>query len=480
MADFDSSTLFYDVFRSGARIVLSGPPLLNLHASLGSASYYDDRQRRLKAHLGDMDRTQRSFLDSPDGSSFITISAREFTASTTVGPDLQAVFDGLNVLFTKSKNNSLVWIRDWAEFHVKHHGVDGVLIYDNGSTTYAPADILEFVGSIEGLKTLVVVDWPFKFGPQGGGWDGLVDAPWDSDFCEYGIMEHARWRFLLSAKAVINADIDELVLTEDQGSVLDVLAGSSAPVVRYLGRWIENTAEISDRLPRFTDFSTYDVSRNNSTPKWVARPADVPEASQWKTHEIKDAETCVSSAVMHRHFMAINSDWKRSRTGVRAISPANQRTDEVLVEALKKSLAADAPAVNANPGHDRPAQVIPHRTLEAIRDTLEKSQALDLNPVKIWFYSSRCLVLDMEWSGQKVAVDVVMSNDDLVVKLHARTPAGFSVVERVVAQTGCPLRSGKYTVGRFPLCADLTVTGSALLRVLKNLHERCQSPADNA
>lgn len=422
-----------------------------------------------------MDRTQRSFLDSPHGSSFITISAEEFTASTTVGTDLSGLFDGLNVLFTKSKNNPLIWIRDWAEFHVRRHGIDGILIYDNGSTIYTPADILDTVGSIDGLKTLVVVDWPFKFGPQGGSWDGLMNAPWDSDFCEYGIMEHARWRFLLAANAVVNADIDELVLTDHPRTVLDVLAESSAPVVRFLGRWIENTATISDRLPRFGDFNTYDVSRNSSTPKWVARPADVPEASQWKTHEIRGADTTDSSAVMHRHFMAINSDWKRERTGVRAISTSNQRIDEVLAEALNRYPPADMSEVNAGLAENRPAEVIPHQTLGSIRQTLQQNQMLELHPAKIWFYSARCLVLDMEWSGQKIAVDVVLSDDDLIIKLHARTPNGLAVIEGIVAQTGCPLRSGKYRVGRIPLDADLNVTGTELLQVLENLYQRGQS-----
>ena len=69
---------------------------------------------------------------------------------------------GLNVLFTKSKDNHLSWIYDWAKFHVKHHGVTGLLIYDNGSTSYSPEDVMDSVGSIDGLESVVVVRWPFS------------------------------------------------------------------------------------------------------------------------------------------------------------------------------------------------------------------------------------------------------------------------------------------------------------------------------
>src|SRR6478672_3975444 len=126
--EFDSTTLFYDVFQSDDRIVLSGPPLLNLKEALDRAEFTDDSGRVLPAHLEDMDRTQRSFLPSPQGSTFISILSDEFSISTSVGPDLREVFAGLNVLFTKSKDNHLIWIRDWAEFHVKHHGITGLLI----------------------------------------------------------------------------------------------------------------------------------------------------------------------------------------------------------------------------------------------------------------------------------------------------------------------------------------------------------------
>jgi hypothetical protein len=477
--EFDSTTLFYDVFQSDDRIVLSGPPLLNLKAALDRAEFTDDSGRVLPAHLEDMDRTQRSFLQSPQGSTFISILSDEFSISTSVGPDLREVFAGLNVLFTKSKDNHLIWIRDWAEFHVKHHGITGLLIYDNGSTAYSPEEVLQTVGSVDGLTSVVVVRWPFKFGPQGGGWDGLNDAPWDSDFCEYGIMEHARWRFLPSAKAVINADVDELVLANDRKSVFDVLDSSSAPVLRYPGRWIEKTSAVPGRVPRHSDFSTYDISRGNATAKWAARPADIPEVAQWKTHGVPGADTTETTDVMHRHFMAISSDWKRSRTGTRKFTPSNQRTDQALVDAVRHAFDLDSAEVDGPVAAESPMLVVPHKTLVALQGILEQDKTLGLHATKLWFYSTRCLVLDMEWSRRRVAIDMVLTDDDIVVKLHARDAVGQKLLERVVSQTGCLFRSGKYIVARVRLEAVPSATASALLRIINNLYVRGQEPDDN-
>ena len=50
----------------------------------------------------------------------------------------------------------------------------------------------------------------------------------------------------------------------------------------------------------------------------------------------------------------------------------------------------------------------------------------------------------MEWSERKIAVDMVLTDDDIVLKLHAREPDGQELLKRVVAQTGCAFRAGKY------------------------------------
>ena len=105
----------------------------------------------------------------------------------------------------------------------------------------------------------------------------------------------------------------------------------------------------------------------------AARPGDIPESAQWKTHEVTNAETTESSDVMHRHFMAINSDWKRSRTGARQIDAGVHRTDEALVDAMNQALDLSTLEVDGFSAGDGPLTVVPHRTLAAVSMMLEQS-----------------------------------------------------------------------------------------------------------
>lgn len=102
-----------------------------------------------------------------------------------------------------------------------------------------------------------------------------------------------------------------------------------------------------------------------------------------------------------------------------------------------------------------------------------------LQASRLWFFTPRCLVLDMEWSSQRVAVDMVLTDDeDILVKLHARSEDGNALLQRVTARTGCIQKSGKYPIARVPLSAGADATGQALLGVLHNLRGRSLAPWD--
>src|SRR5699024_387804 len=157
------------------------------------------------------------------------------------------------VLFSKSKNNDLQWISDWVQYYVSNHGVDAVLLYDNGSTEYSTAEVLEAI-TVKGVDVATVVSWPFKFGPQGGKWNGPTAAPWDSDFCEYGIIEHARHKYLSDCATLIAHDIDELLVVEDNRSLSEHLAQTKSDYLKYSGIWVEDVRESLASAPTFKDY----------------------------------------------------------------------------------------------------------------------------------------------------------------------------------------------------------------------------------
>ncbi|WP_222127588.1 glycosyltransferase family 92 protein, partial [Brevibacterium casei] len=189
-----------------------------------------------------------------------------------------------------------------------------MVIYDNNSTDYSLEDLSNAVAA-GGADVSVVVDWPFKFGPQGGKWNGPVERPWDSDFCEYGINEHARWKYLSESKFVIAHDIDELLLVNQNTPILDVATSYPADYLSYSGAWVEDTPRSDSTVPRFRDFYYTDPHAHPTTRKWSALTSRIADATQWKTHSIGGASHAKTPEITHRHFKGITTNWKWSRSG---------------------------------------------------------------------------------------------------------------------------------------------------------------------
>jgi hypothetical protein len=68
-------------------------------------------------------------------------------------------------MFTMNKDNDLEWIEIWAAWHCEVHGVDAIIIFDNGSKRYGIVDIADALTGVAGLKTIGLVSWPFLYGP---------------------------------------------------------------------------------------------------------------------------------------------------------------------------------------------------------------------------------------------------------------------------------------------------------------------------
>jgi len=119
--------------------------------------------------------------------------------------------------------------------------------------------------------------------PEGG--DQVI---WDSDYAEYGVLEHARHRFLSTARAVVSLDIDELVLTKDGSSIFDIVQRSDTGHVRFDGRWIENatSTEPDPARRRHKHYFYYDEDEPLAQHKWAVVPARCPTAAQWRIHDV--------------------------------------------------------------------------------------------------------------------------------------------------------------------------------------------------
>lgn len=339
---FDYKTLFYDIFESGDRIRFSGPPLRNLEPIFQIARYTTfGRSRTDVPEFRQAWKTQNSSFASgarkngPAATRQIAIEAGQLEIVTDIQTDDNYIFDNKKVLFTLSKNNDLTWIRDWAKFYSSIHGVNAILFYDNGSDAYKSEEILDVLSRIDGIDTAVVVNWPFKYGPG-----GTTGTNWDSDYCQYSAIEHARWRFLQRAAGALNNDIDELVVSNDGRSVFDWLAESKSGAIAYAGRWILNVGN-GDGTPLHSDFRYSNPSVPACTKKWCVDPRRMPQDVQWNVHSFGSGFSADSpEGISHRHFVGINSNWKRNRTTAEVFDPAIHELDKPLSAAFDRVFGA--------------------------------------------------------------------------------------------------------------------------------------------
>ena len=212
--------------------MLLGPPLCNLAPLLrrDSVRSLPDNAVRAFRHRR-LDRQMQIVVDAPAGCAALALDLGGHRTEIAVRPNMAERFAGRRVLLTKTRNNDPAWVRDWAAFNVRFHGADALLLYDNLSDPAVTEAVNVELGKVVGLDVVEVVSWPFKFGPQG------LDAKrfWDSDFCELGALEHARWRFLGTARSVQTGDVDELVLSKTGRSVFIAAETDPFGVVRYRG-----------------------------------------------------------------------------------------------------------------------------------------------------------------------------------------------------------------------------------------------------
>lgn len=347
--EFDDDTLVFDAVAAGPeRIVLLAPALLNLAAPLRDTEFSTAGVRR-PARIRQMDRHAQVWIDVPRGTTTIRGAGPLGEFEVEVADDGADLFRGRRVIFTMSKNNPIEWILDWVRFNRDVHGADAVLIYDNASDRYDSDTLSAALQTVDGIAASAVVEWPFKYGPQG------LDSWrfWDSDFCQLGAWEHARWRFLRDACSVMNSDIDELVLSRDGRSVFAAAERSAFGLVRYFGRWVIGaqgyTREVSAAsLLRHRDFDLlmppdYRRSRlvlrrdmNRCFSKWTIVPRRCPENAQWGVHKLHGWwPTHLSDPnFSFRHFREIANNWKYRRDDRPSYDPAIHRRDGALVEAF--------------------------------------------------------------------------------------------------------------------------------------------------
>ncbi|SFU03663.1 hypothetical protein SAMN05660657_04966 [Geodermatophilus amargosae] len=338
---FDATTVFYDAIALGSwpsgQLVLVGPPLRNLEATV-TTGRIDGRPLGTRiTRFHHRDRCCDIWLAAPR---VRTVTVAFDFGATQLRPSRAELrrYAGRRVLYTLSKDNDPAWVVDWARFHLVNHGADAVLLYDNGSTRYSPRHLLQTLrAALPGLP-VDVVSWPFPYGP--GGFSST--SGWDSDFCQAGAFQDARFRFLGRAASVLNTDVDELVISASGRSVFQAAEQDAAGCVAFAGDWIGAATGRRGHpgAARHGDFVHRDAAQLERCPlKWCVVPARTGLEYNWSTHHVRmpGFTAAITDEFGYRHFRAISTDWKYPRSAPMALDPALHRVDRPLEAALDRA-----------------------------------------------------------------------------------------------------------------------------------------------
>lgn len=352
---FDWKTLFYDVYRAGPDVVLQGPPLFNLFEHLRESDLFEGAFRRLFPRARHFGQKKRGEIWLRTDADRIAFSGPLGSFDLEVQPEEHHRFAGRRVLLTQSKDNEIRWIIDWARFHRELHGADALLLYDNASTCYDSGELrCRLAEALPGMA-IEVLDWPYIFGPQAGpGWAANgIEPDWDSDYCQVGVLQHARFRFLRDARSVMHNDVDELVIGNRGRGVFEAAEKSRNGLVKFDGRWISVVCESAiDRAQcRHADF-IFDEGAQlpNSPAKWCIRPQAFSRKISWGVHNIFGGKgnDRIDDEFLFRHFRGITTNWNYERWSDDRLDCSTLLRDDGLIAAMRAGgLKAGADEVSA-------------------------------------------------------------------------------------------------------------------------------------
>ena len=333
---FDYYTLFSDIFYSkSGNIELLGPPLLNLKTHLEEGKVHvDGYDVKDNINIVDSNRicctTIKNIEDSE--SVYIEIDGQGFTRN--IQPNMSHFFLDKNVLVTQQRDNPIEWIVFWINYHIEHHNINAVLIYDNCSESYSVSQLEQKISQINAIDRCCVVDWKIPFGVTGG-----PKQVWDSDFGQHQFLEHALKRMLSEASCAIIGDIDELPLHENGVSIPDLFKTIEEPVLSYYRRNIVDVG-VDCKTRLHSDTFMYEKNKPLAGTKYAISPKKLPKKAQLLVHRVTGCATYFCDDIISRHFGSLRVDWRNGKYSQRPLKKPSQfsnlQEDKVLVESFRK------------------------------------------------------------------------------------------------------------------------------------------------
>ncbi|MGB7318777.1 MAG: hypothetical protein WBC85_12500 [Planktotalea sp.] len=305
---YDFHTIAYDVIwmERQKSLLLICPKLLNLERLLTTSKITASGQVIKSIRIRRYRRHDEVWLSLPTRPEQISIELDQFTIRANVS-NQETDFNNKNVLMTKSKDNDLVWVKDWMQHHNVAQSATAALIFDNGSTRYSLSELEQSMVSVPGFDVAGAVASSFPF----GSWKAskLIHR---SMFYQAGMLNIARHRFLHAARAVLPIDVDELVVG---ASMFDAAVHSRIGYVTIPGVWRYSNLPPEQR-PRHSDHVWRRDPDAVSKEKYCLTPGRWFTDTVWDIHGLRRYmfnKLAMRDDARFVHCEHVSNGWKRKR-----------------------------------------------------------------------------------------------------------------------------------------------------------------------
>lgn len=330
---YDYTTIVYDAiyFPKSNRICLVCPKLYNLDALIRRGVFQSDQEKLKLRSIRKRPRYDEIWLSSENDIHKINFRCDDFSVEIGLSEAENNLLSNLNAATLKSKNNSLEWIRDWAEYHQRVHNLQAIILFDNGSDAYSIQDIELTLNSVKGIRKFIVIGASHRFGPRCTG--GFKH---NAKFFQAAMLNIARLRFLNKSKSVLCTDLDELVAPIDGSDIFQVTRNSFFGYKLFRGKW-RHASPCKNFAPRHRDHVYRRRIDSCHNTKYCIAPSGPFGFSHWEVHGaikgfLKDAMTSKNLYYIHCH--EITTNWKNNR----GAPPA----DEMIIDNETKEILRNA------------------------------------------------------------------------------------------------------------------------------------------
>ena len=336
---YDSKTLFYDVFWAANEetLICIGPPFVNIGPPLSikhkgqslnfTMPFLPDK--RIAFYQCTVIYISLKGIQRHDTLS-ITMAFKDFDIDIPCPLPSTLLDKKVNLmLMTYQKDNPLVWIKDWCQWHSRVHGVQRIIIYDNGSSVeYFIKKLCKELAELD--VEILLVHWPFPHGPL---WT------WQNYFTHPGAINHCRLFWGHLSRWCINMDIDEYVYLESSSSLQVYLRQRYYAPVIYLDSYLAlPKKKRMNRLLRSFDCTLRYPQMWNFNLKYIYQPEIISYSSlffafskadnfsKWKYRFIRlgrriknlsfsamrRERAIKETTIFYYHFYHLNTGWKSS------------------------------------------------------------------------------------------------------------------------------------------------------------------------